>query len=177
MSLIYLLASLPTLSLDAVPGVTAEKFKEACRSELSESLADTVDALLTGGASRNGFAATWRGKELILRNAIVRERAKRKGKDPAPWLSPTQESDSRIESLVEDAFQQPDPLKRERDLDRIRWTLVEELQGYDPFTTRAVFAYAIKLAILTRWHALDAARGQETFDQLTRIPLTLDADN
>ena len=176
MSLIYLLASLPTLSLDAAPGITAEQFKAACRGQLPDSTTAIAEAILDGTPVRNAFAAAWQNKETVLRNAVVRERAKRNNCDPAQWLRPAPASDSQIESLVEDAFQQPDPLKRERDLDRIRWMIADELQGYDPFTKRAVFAYAIKLAIISRWHALDTARGQEVFDQLTRVPLTLDAD-
>lgn len=176
MSLIYLLASLPTLNIDAAPGITAEQFKEACRGQLPSSTTAIAEALLDGKPVRNAFVAAWQGKETVLRNAVARERAKRKNLDPSPWLRPAPASDSQIESLVEDAFQQPDPLKRERDLDRIRWAIAEELQGYDPFTSRAVFAYAIKLAITSRWHALNTAAGQNVFDQLTRVPLTLDAD-
>jgi hypothetical protein len=176
MSLIYLLASLPTLNPDAAPGITVESFREACRDQLPAATAATAAALLDGTPSRHPFVATWRGKEAALRNAVARERAKRKGKDAAPWLRPAPEGDSRIGSLVEDAFQQPDPLKRERDLDRIRWQVAEELQGFDPFTSRAVFVYAIKLALLSRWHALDAALGRQVFDRLARVPITFSSD-
>jgi hypothetical protein len=75
--------------------------------------------------------------------------------------------------LVEDAFDEPDPLRREKALDKIRWRVAEELQGPDPLDVRGVFAYAVKLALLARWAALTPEQGQTAFDRLTEIPLTL----
>lgn len=166
MSLIYLLSSLPMLNLGAAPGVTPETFRQACRDQLSASDAATAEALLDGAPAAHPFAAAWQDKETILRNAVARLRAKASGKDAARWLRHAQGSDCQIEALAEDAFQEADPLQRERELDKIRWLAAEELQGPDPLGVRAVFAYAVKLAIATRWASLDAAQGQAVFDRL-----------
>ena len=116
------------------------------------------------------FVRAWRDKDTILRNAVAKARSRAAGTDAAQWLRPAQGDDAQIERLVEDAFQQPDPLRRERALDRARWAMVEELQGFDPMHVNVALAYAVKLALALRWAKLDAGRGREVFDGLTRLP-------
>ncbi len=173
MSLIYLISSLPMLSFDARPSITSSKFVEACREQLSAAEATAAEALLSGGSSAHPFVAAWRDKDAILRNAVAEQRARLAGKEASRWLHPVQGCDSRIESLVEDAFQENDPLKREKELDKARWLIVEELQGFDPLDINVIFAYAVKLAILFRWFSLNADQGRQTFETLTKVPLTL----
>lgn len=173
MSLYYLLASLPTLTFDATPSLSAAAFLEACRAQLGEADAEAADALFHGAPSSHPFAAAWRDKEAILRNAVARERARAAGLDATRWLRPTDGCDTQIESLVEDAFQEGDPLKKEKALDQARWTAAEELQGPDPLSVKVALAYAVKLAILARWSARRADRGHKVFDTLTAIPITV----
>jgi hypothetical protein len=171
MSLLYLISSLPMLTPDAPPALAPEKFLEACREQLAPSDAEAAEALLRGEPSGHLFVAAWRDKDAILRNAAARERARASGADASRWLRPVSGCDSRVEGLVEDAFNEPDPLTREKALDHIRWLLAEELQGPDPFSLSVVLAYAVKLAILARRSSLDKAKGQSAFDRLTALPL------
>lgn len=161
------------LHFDAAPGMTPAKFSETCHEQLSAADAEAADALLCGRASDHPFVAAWRDKETILRNAIVRERARIAGKDATRWTRPTQGCDLLIENEVEDAYQESDPLKREKELDKVRWLIADELQGPDPLTIEVAFAYAIKLAIITRWSGFNAEQGRKTFDTLTQVPITL----
>lgn len=176
MSLIYLLSSLPMLSFDAAPGISPEAFVETCRDQLSAKDASAAEALLHGEAADNPFGLAWRDKDTLLRNAAARERARSSGKDAARWLREAHGCDRQIDDSVEDAFQEADPLRREKELDKIRWLIAEELQGPDPLDIKAVFAYAVKLALLSRWSALDKGRGQHLFDTLTQIPITLNPE-
>jgi hypothetical protein len=176
MSLLYLLPSLPMLRFDAAPGITPAKFVETCREQLGAVDAAAAEALLSGQPSDHPFVALWQDKEAILRNAVARERARLAGSDPARWTRPTRGCDSQIESEVEDAFLESDPLNRERELDKVRWLIADELQGPDPLTVRAVFAYAVKLAIVNRWGGLNAEKGRSTFDALTQVPLHLNPE-
>jgi len=170
MSHYYLISSLPLVSLDQPPQVTAEGFLGLCRAWLGGAAAEAAEALMTGGASGHPFVRAWRGKDALLRNAVARARARAAGTDAGQWLRPVEEEDAQIERLVEDAFQQPDPLRVERALDRARWAMMEEMQGFDPMTVEAVLAYAVKLSLALRWGALDAGRGREAFDALARLP-------
>lgn len=173
MSLIYLLSSLPLLTFEAAPPLTVEAFLGACREQLGAADAEAAAALINGSPSRHAFVEAWRDKEAILRNAVARERARAAGLDPARWLRPTAGCDTLVESLVEDAFQESDPLSKEKELDRIRWGVAEELQGPDPLTVRAVLSYAVKLSILAKWRALSPDAGRAVFDSLTQTPVHL----
>lgn len=169
MSLIYLLSSLPMLKFGADPGISIAGFAAACREQLNAADAETVARLLDGETSDHPFARAWQDHETILRNAVVRHRARLSGSDPSRWLRHAQGCDSRIENLVEDAFQDSDPLQREQELDQIRWTVAEELQGPDPLCKNAIFAYAVKLRVLARRAERDTQTGAENFDKLAEI--------
>ena len=78
----------------------------------------------------------------------------------------------RIEQGVAAAFEQPDPLMRERALARLRWQAIEVLQGIQPLAPEVVLAYAVKLRLLTRWTLLDEEIAQARLDALVRLPST-----
>lgn len=173
MSVIYLVSSLPMLHLDVAPGMTPAQFVEACREQLGAADAAAAEALVQGVPSEHPFVLAWRDKEAILRNAIARERARVTGKDASRWTHPTQGCDGQIESEVDDAFQEANPLNREKELDKVRWLIADELQGPDPLSVKVALAYAIKLTLATRWAHFDTEQGRKTFDALTHVPLTL----
>jgi hypothetical protein len=167
MSTYYLISSLPMLSLDSQPLITAEAFLEACRAQLNAEDADAAEALIQNTPSQHPFVLAWRDKDTILRNAIARSRARLADMDAERWIRPTEGCDPCIDLLVNDAFEQPDPLKREKELDDTRWVIAESLQGYDPMSVSVALGYAIKLALAWRWANLNADKGRETFEQLT----------
>ena len=169
MSLIYLIASLPTLQMYAASSIQPSKFCELCSEQLNHKDATTAQALLHGIANNHPFALAWSEKEIILRNAIAQQRAKRLNQPYSHYLHAATSCDLRIEALVEDAFEDANPLKREQALDEIRWLLSEELQGPDPLNINVVFAYAIKLALQTRWLTLNSMHGHEMVEKLTKI--------
>lgn len=173
MSLIYLLSTLPMLRLDAAAPITPEAFLGSCRAQLSAEDAEAAEALLTGKDSGHPAVRRWRNREAILRNAVCRERARAAGKDASRWLHPTSDCDVRLEHLAEAALQEKDPLAKERALDKARWTAAEEMGGPDPLGISRVFAYAVELALITRWQAKNAEDGRAAFKALTEVPITL----
>jgi hypothetical protein len=165
------------LSFDAPPTLSGDSFLAACREQLGETDASVVEALLTGTPSEHLFVAAWRDKDTILRNAVARQRARHAhGADASRWLRPTVGCDTQIESLVEDAFQEGNPLAKEKALDRVRWQVADDLQGPDPLTVRVIFSYAIKLSLLSRWQTLGLEQGRVAFDQLSHVPITLNTE-
>jgi len=164
------------LGFDTPPGITPEAFLAACREQLNAAGATAVEALLNGQPFSHPFVAAWADKEAILRNAVVRQRARVAGTEATRWQRDTRGCDAQIEVGVDDAFREADPLMKEKALDRVRWVAVEELQGPDPLNIKAVFAYAVKLAILSRWNALSAARGKQTFEALTHVTINLNPE-
>jgi hypothetical protein len=168
MSLYFLAASLPMLSFEGEPPISLEDFRNRCSEHLSGRDQAVVEALLAENMtpSRNRFVSDWRDRETQLRNAIVKVRAQRKGLDAKPFTRPQEGFDSYIEKAVIDAFGRPNPLERERALDRFRWKQIEELAGFDPFTTNAILAYALQLQMVHRWAAQNPAAGRQQAQNL-----------
>jgi hypothetical protein len=177
MSIYYLISSLPMLSLDQRPLITVAAFAEACRAQLRPEDAEAAEALLRHTPSRHPFVAAWRDKDALLRNAIVRARADRANIEEERWLRPTEGYDTCIDLLVEEAFQQTDPLTLERELDLVRWMLAENLQGYDPMSTNVALGYAIKLTLAWRWANLDSKQGLAAFEKLTTQEILSDSSD
>ena len=170
MNLDYFIASLPMLMPGHPPGITVAAFRVACAEHLSGRLRAAVEALLDDQAYPHPFVAAWHRHETGLRNAIARRRAARLGADVQPWLRPGGDDETRISHGVAAAFEQPDPLQRERALNRLRWQAAEALQGIQPLTPEVLLAYAVKLRLLERGQALDAAAGRRRLDALAALP-------
>jgi hypothetical protein len=180
MSLTYLLASLPFLTLGNPPPLQPEDLLARALPHLSPAEAEILrDLLSTGGQRANHpFALAWRSLDTQMRNAIVLVRAQRLKRLPDPFLRPV-EGTVRLDirAAVEEAFQAPNPMERERRFDRARWRLLDELAGPDPFTLESLFAYALKLRLVVRWAALRPDVGEAVLDRevehlLQSTPLT-----
>lgn len=169
MNLAYFAASLPSLSLDAAPPLEVVAFRQACAEQLDEPLRSGVLALLDDAPSGHPFVTAWRDRDTILRNAVLRRRAARHGGSSQLAQRPTAGSDVRIEHGVAAAFEQPDPLRREHSLDRLRWAVLDELQGNQPLTAEFVLAYAVRLRLASRWAKFNAEAGNRRLDQLTTL--------
>jgi hypothetical protein len=46
-------------------------------------------------------------------------------------------------------------------LDHLRWQVLDELAGFNPFAAAAVLAYAVRLRLVERWNRLRATDGTE----------------
>lgn len=166
MNLDYFIASLPML-LPGQPAVlSVEEFRSSCASSLAPGLAEAVDSIFTGAPCRHPFVAAWRDSENLLRNAIARRRAAKRGVTDVPQL-PTSGADTSIAPAVSAAFDEVNPLRREEALDKIRWRVADEMQGVQPLSENVVLAYAIKLSIAHHLARLDAGEGLAHFDKLT----------
>ncbi len=168
MNLEYFIASLPLLLPGQAPGIEPESFRAACAAQLDSDLGEAACALLDGRPSEHPFARAWRERETILRNAVARRRASRRNADAQGTQRPVRGSDVRIEHGVAAAFEQPDPMQRERALNRLRWNVLDELQGNQPLAPAVVLAYAVKLRLLDRWQRLNAEAGARKIEEMTK---------
>jgi len=171
----FFAASLPSLSIETPPPLSFERFLALCTEHLSSSDRAALDDMLQGrgAASAFGFVRAWANKETQIRNAVVRHRATRARQDAAPHLRPQKGVDLFVEKRVSDAFARPSPAERELALDRLRWTVLDELAGFDPFTGPAILSYALKLKLAGRWAAMDPEKGRTAAEQMVnRSPET-----
>ena len=166
MNLEYFIASLPML-LPGQPAVlSVDDFRASCASSLDGALADAVEAIFDDRPSRHPFVRAWRDSENLLRNAIARKRASRLNVADVPQLA-TSGTDTSIEPAVASAFDEVNPLRRETALDKIRWRIIDEMQGVEPLSENVVLAYAVKLTIAHHLALLDNKKGLQNFDKLT----------
>ncbi len=173
MSYYFLTASLPALSMDAMPEWSIDEFREQCRMHLRTPHLEAVEGLLDGGgSSTHSFVSDWRDRDTQLRNAIARNRASRRNQDLSPFVHSHDGFDLHTEDEVDAAFNRSTPVEREHAIDRLRWVLISDLEGTDEFSIRTIMGYALKLRIAHRWAAMDEEAGQTKADQLINQELT-----
>lgn len=159
----YLVASLPTLSLDTMPPIQYETFLRWCDGVLDEQDQRELQHLLKGDAAAcvSPFAASWFGFETTFRRHIARVRAGRLGLNPKAVVPEADEGDSRIRQGVLDAFAKSNPREREWTIDNVRWTVLEELRRTEPYGLTEVLAFAVQLQLAHRWSRFSAKKGSK----------------
>jgi hypothetical protein len=165
---VYLVSSLPYLRFGEKPVMSAEEFRAACVGWLSDDELALVDAALENRAPEAGgpTAAQWWNGEVQLRDAVVRVRAKNRGVDASSFIQPYDGFSATIEKMVIDACTRSDPMEQEMDLDRARWSLIDELALNTPFGFPVVLAFAVKVRIAERWAQMDEEAGKEKVEEL-----------
>lgn len=134
------------------------------------------------GSQKNSFVSRWFAFSRTARNVLVALTARNHGLEIAPYLvgdGPVEQAlshsgarDFGLSSDVEnlDVLLQigevQEPVEKERRLDALRWNWLEEQEFFHYFTVERIFAYTVKLEIISRWAALDAERGAEQLRSL-----------
>lgn len=70
-----------------------------------------------------------------------------------------------IEKVVQ-IMETDDILAREKAIDLLRWSYLDELNTFNYFSVEVLMAYYLKLGIIERWLRLDQATGEEMFRRL-----------
>lgn len=170
MSLTYFIATLPRVSPEGDPPMTEERFLELARRYLAPAEMRALEDLALGRPTAKTFILEWRRHETQLRNAMARLRAARLGADASPWLRSHEGYDVTLEREVAAAFQEPDPLRREKALDASRLRRIGELGGFDPMSIDALLAYFLRLRMANAAKARDEKRGMRRLDEATMPP-------
>jgi hypothetical protein len=152
----YLLASLPTLSLDEAPKVSRDDFLVLCERFVSAEEQADLEAVFTPddpdkAPPNTPVAATWQAWETQWRNAIARQRAARRRLEASPYVRSHPGYRVDIPLAVAEAYTKETPLSRELALDELRWRLLDDLALQDPWGFAALYAYAVKLQLAWRW--------------------------
>jgi len=166
MSLPYLLASLPHLMFDTPAPIGAEALLNGAQAFLPVAMDEK-----RGTQARMPVLRWWQEKEILIRNAIAENRNTRRGKSKSLVTKPVETESFAIEKGVAAAFELPDPAARDTALERVRWDVAEELQGLDPMSREAIFAYAVKLRICLRNAAMTQEAGLALAEKFLNAPL------
>ena len=129
--------------------------------------------------SKNPFVSAWYELNLNMANVLTAITCRKHGLDRAEYVVPGNEtakllrtSNARDFGLGESldylpelmrVAEEPNLLMRERRLDVMKWNWLEEETFFRTFDFESVFAYLLRVEMIERWAALDAAAGEETF--------------
>lgn len=178
----YLIAGLPDISPDwkgADAGI-ADAIMQEIRELSSEKDNRLIDKLLEGYqddklnlefyqemlSSKDAFLKEYFRFDLNVRNAKVaylnRELRRPAGTDVFLEAPGEFEEAQRFESVLNT----DDILARERGIDDLMWSKIDELTTFDYFDIDAVLGFIAKLHIVSRWLKLDDATGRQMFARL-----------
>ena len=181
----YIIASLPVLRPEDARdhNLVVQELLDEIRGQLSARDAADFDFLLEGSdpdrldagfytralRHRNRFIREWFRFDLDLRNETVYYLNDSLGRpdDQDRILLEGRETEEFYEiEAARGALNCGDILKRERELDSLRWRKIEELTILDSFNLEVLLGYAAKLKIIDRWLQLDPDSGRALFRRL-----------
>lgn len=168
MNYYYFAATLPALSMEAAPPFSFTVFRGLCAQHLSPKDLNILDEAVAPMTlePKHTFVKVWTEQETQLRNAVARLRASRLRRDVSAHIREHVRFDTYVEKAANEAFARENPRERELALDRFRWSQIDSIAGYDPFTLKAILAYALKLKLAERWAAFDKEKGKDKVDEI-----------
>ncbi len=151
------------LVLGDPPAFSVEEFRESAAPILVEDDLAEFDRVVAGQTEEGNsfFSAEWHRTDMQIRNEIARMRATRRSVEVRSYLKDHQGYSVAIADGVADAYARPNPAERERSLDRLRWSWLDELAARDAFGLTAILAYVVKLQLAVRWAGMDVERGRK----------------
>lgn len=181
----YIIACLPALRLEdsRSDSLDAAALTDEIREQLSARDAAVLDTLLAGYdpeqmtpefyaralRHKDRFIREWFAFDLDLRNAAVawlnRSLGRPAGQDQ---ILPEGRGETEFPELgaVENVLADSDILRRERGLDELRWSKIDELTMMDWFDLDAILGFVARLKIIDRWIQLDPDAGRAFFRRL-----------
>ena len=181
----YIVASLPVLRQEDVrpESLNAAGLVSEIRSQLSDRDQTLLDFLLDGYdpdkldegfytralAHRNRFLREWFAFDLDLRNTTVtylNRQLKRDEDLDLIQLQGREEAEFPEKATAESILHGIDIMKRERNLDDLRWQKIDEITIQDFFDIEAILGFVAKLKIIDRWLQLDPESGRVLFRRM-----------
>lgn len=168
---IYLLSSLPTLTLTGEGAPAWSDFLQVCRSRLSAAEAGVIERLtLTPAkdAADTDVAVIRKWYEWVtgMRNAVAAHRARLLKRDLAHANAAEDNAEPGDLKRVEAVMELRSARLRQEGWEALLWSRLDELAGSEYYSFAAVIFYALKLRILESRKQYDAAAGSQRFEQL-----------
>lgn len=167
----FFVSSLPGLKLFAPAPWSIEDFMEECARNISAAdlnLVKTTEFIPQNDIDfpSDSMTFAWTNFEKQLRNRIVRQIAKQSD-ESSVFERVSKGCYPEVELAVLEAWNQINPLEREKILDLWRWRFLEHQEARRPFGSIGfICMYKIKLQIVEKWQKRQTEAGQKN---LTRI--------
>lgn len=141
----------------------------------------SFEAEITRSFPERSVARMYTRYEMALRNSIAKVRAakwKQGEMGPAARLDGGYMADA--DRVVQEAFAAPNPLERERILDRARWEKLDEyarIFNLHGFSFDAVCAYCLKLQIAEKWAERSEKAAAGNLDRAAELVRAVNTEN
>lgn len=163
----FLISSLPLLRFGVTPFLSSARFLELVAEQAGQALAEQLAAVSLAPEELGRFAAErfWYGMETHIRNYLLRARSQ-KTTQVDRWRRPEKDVFPSLDHQLHKALGAPNPLERERQLDAIRWELLDEPLIGENFSVDALVVYRLRLLIAEKWQAFSSDQGREVLNAL-----------
>lgn len=188
----YLLAGLPELKAGSDAPISLEKLNELLDEQLTEKDKQLLDLLRVpigaetlenGLKANNKFVRAWFAFNRDMNNVLVAQICRKHGFDPKVQIvgegevaehlrTHTTQKDFGLNEVMDDPqellalAQIEDLMQREKSMDAIRFTWLQNQTEYDFFSAEMVFAYYLEAVMLHRWSILTVEEGEKIFREL-----------
>ena len=162
----YLVSQLPALDFDAAPTITPEDFLEEAEKWLPGGA-----LRLLGQVAENGVAADSTGGQGLPRSlsGLVEFKTQLR-EDVALWRQARRSGeDYRPRVFDRSAVEEGAPLEVERNLMRLEWDLLEELEADHHFDLARLVVFLCKLLVVQRLETFDREEGMRVFRNLCEV--------
>lgn len=166
----YLVSSLPMLMPDMEPLISSQEFMEQCSDWLNAGEMNTLETLrlipeVASDDACGTVPALWNDWETNLRNRLAKNRADT-GQDAEGVQREEQQVYGEIEQGVMEACNQNDPQEKEKTLDNLRWSFLNDLEGAHQFDFDTLCVYKLKLLLREKWTPRTVSTGRAKFDEI-----------
>ncbi len=165
---VFLLTSLPSLSMDAPAPLTYEAFFHRCAAHLPEAdLTELDGSCSTPPSGQHPFVREWVDAWRTLDHLNRRERLQRLPRDAGDVLPALPTTHDQLRSDGLEAWQATNPLERELLLLKGQWNWIEERRRLAPYSLTDLMGYGLQLRLLERRDSWEEAPGQSQFEEHT----------
>ncbi len=164
------------LVLGDAPPFSVEALREKASTILAQDDLAEFDCVAAGAIAQglSLFSKVWHRSETQIKNETARVRATRRSVEVQPYLKEHEGYSMAIAHGVADAYARSNPAERELFLDRLRWSLLDDIATQDSFGLSAVLVYVVKLQLAARWVQMEPDTGREQFEQILLAQLKKD---
>jgi hypothetical protein len=166
----FIIGGLPALAADfEVQSFSYDKLRKEICGNLSPKDVKLVEFLEYGfeedHLNPHFYALCTRKHNMFIRKYFAFDEKVRTEKVAFVGGKPT-EDDSDLKKAIVAVFAEKNIIERERKLDSLYWSQIEEIVNYEILNMNVILAFLAKAHIVERWCRLDKAKGAEFLAKL-----------
>ncbi len=164
----YFASSLPSLYMDKESQITYEEFMKRAKDQMSAKDYSDLEEITfrpSGEKAKLSLVREWESLVYRINEILTEERAKKLGLDDKEYKARCL-PDKVIEDRVKHILDMPNPLEAERAILNLYFDFLSEHETSDPFSTKALMIYSLKLQIKEKAAGFDRDKGKKEFDRL-----------